>query len=284
MHNYPVSFTNYAQQLSFYNPAATSLNTEWEASISNRRNTGFWRNNQTSLGYGSIRVQAKKSINYHGIGMSLYYDKEGNYLKRYRGYLQYAYHASINEKWQASAGFSLGIMTYQVGNDDYASGGSASNLDGSFGLLLTSKLTTIGFTVAQLTERKVQPIVETTLLARYYQLFLGRDVEMNKDWIWRNNFNLRVYSISDQGLNLQTGILWNNSVGLYGLYQWKRQASVLFSLEKIEWESIRFKLFASYDMALNGDQRYQAFEFTLQCMKPAKPSSKDLQRKVLRED
>lgn len=267
VNNYPVSFTQYAQQLPVVNPAATVSSNEWETSVSNRRNTGFWRNNQTYWAYGAFRIQPKKANNFHGLGLSLYYDKEGSYLKRYRGYMQYAYHIPLSESWKISAGVSLGMMTYLVGNENYE-GGSASNWDGSLGLLLSGKTSYLGFSIAQLPQTKVQPIYETTVLARYYQIVAGKEVEIGKQYRWKNNINLRLLKRQDPDLYLQSGLLWNQTVGLYGLYRWNKQFSLLLGLEKIEWEKMWLKLFFSYDIAVNGDQRHQAFEITLQCVKP----------------
>lgn len=267
VNNYPISFTQYSQQLPFLNPAALVSTNEWETSVSNRRNIGFWRNNQTYLAYGAFRIQPKRANNFHGLGLSLYYDKEGSYLKRYRGYMQYAYHIPLNDRWKISAGLSLGMMTYQVGNENYE-GGSASNWDGSLGLFLSGKTTYLGFTIAQLPQTNIQPIYETTVLARYYQLIMGKDFDLGEEYLWKNNVNCRFLQSQDADLYLQSGVLWNQMVGLYGLYRWNRQASLLLGLEKIEWEKMWFKLFFSYDITTNGGQRYQAFEFTLQCAKP----------------
>jgi type IX secretion system PorP/SprF family membrane protein len=283
VHNYPIAFTQYAQQMPFYNPAATAATTNWEISVESRRNTGFWHNNQTSLGYGAFRIQPKNSANSHGLGMSVYNEKEGNYLKRYRSYLQYAYHVAINSSWQASAGLSLGIMTYQVGSNDYDGGGSSSTFDGSIGFLLAGKGTYLGLTIAQIPEKKVQPIFEQTELSRYYQIMIGKDFELNPDLLLKNNINTRIFSGQSPDIFLQSGLSWKDMIGFYGLYRWDRQVSFLLGLEKIEWEGLHLKAFLSYDIAINNDQRYQAFEISLQCVKPKKETTKNLKKRKKRK-
>ncbi len=264
--------TQYVQQMAFYNPAATAVHNNWEISVENRRNTGFWRNNQTSLGYGAFRITPKGSSYFHSIGGSLYYEKEGNYLRRYRGYLQYAYHVTLNKNWHASAGISFGMMTYQVGNNDY-DGGTANALDGSVGFLIQGKSAYLGLTVAQIPEKHVQPIYEKTVLSRYYQLMVGKDLSLTDELLLKSNINTRLFSSQAPDVFLQTGLAWKNTLGLYGTYRWNRQVSLLLGLEQIEWEGLHLKAFFSYDVALYNDQRYQAFEITLQCMKPKKQTN-----------
>jgi hypothetical protein len=65
---YPVGLTQYSQQLSFQNPAAICKNNEWETSLTNRRNTGFWRNNQTYFASGAFRINPRKKPSFQTIG------------------------------------------------------------------------------------------------------------------------------------------------------------------------------------------------------------------------
>jgi type IX secretion system PorP/SprF family membrane protein len=266
---YPVSFTQYAEQLAVTQPAATAMNSKWEVTFNNRKNTGFWRNNQTQLAYGAFRIKGKKSKNFHGIGGYFYYDKEGNYLRRYRGYLQYAYHMALNKDWRLAGGLSVGNMTYRVGSDDY-DGGSSNTLDGSLGFMLYNPTFTLAANIAQLTENQVQPIFEKSVLARYYQLFVAKKWQANEDFSFPTNLNMRIMPGRDPDMYAQVGVLWRENIGLHGLYRWQKQYAVLFGLEKIEWEGMRFKAFFSYDIGI--EQRNQAFEISLHLMMPESAS------------
>lgn len=268
-YSYPVPFTQFAQQLAFACPAATNATNTGEVLLATRRNTGFWRNNQTYLAYGAFRIAPNNSPNFHALGASLYYEKEGSFLQRYRGYLQYAYHVSLNTRWRASAGGSLGIMTYQVGNDSYE-GGAGNAVDGALSLFFTDKKTYIGATVGQLPENKVQPIQEITLLARYYQLLAGKTFDLNETYAVRTYLNSRWYTDRTPDLQAQAGLAWNQTIGLYGHYHWQRKVALVVGIEKIEIDQMQFRTYFSYDLAINGDARLQAFEVSLQYVLPEK--------------
>ena len=269
MHNYPVSLSQYFQQLTFQTPAASVSENNWEATVTSRRNTGFWRNNQTYFVNAAFRIQKNKSAGYHGVGAMAYYDKEGIYLKRYRGYLLYSYHLKLSKKYKLSGGLALGLMTYQVGNNEYE-GGSGNGLDANLGFMFSGNDFFAGVNIAQLPESNVQPINEITRLTRYYKLIAGKDFTLKKELKLRTNISSRVFSTQKSEMYGQAGVVWNNSLGIYGIYKWKRHASVLVGLEKIELNDFLLKAFFSYDIPVNGESKYQAFEISIVCLKPEK--------------
>ena len=279
MSGYPVDLTQYSQQLSFQNPAAICKNNEWETSLTTRRNTGFWRNNQTYFASGAFRINPKKKPSFQTIGAQFYYDKEGIYLHRYRAYLLYAYHVALNNEWTLSTGLSLGMMTYQVGSNDYE-GGIANTTDASIGMLLYNKSFYGGISIWQLPENKVQPIQEITVLSRYIQTMIGKDFGVGENLILKTSANARLFAQNKTpDIYLQSGLLWNGLVGLYGSYRWNKQASLIFGLEKIEIDGMQFRTYFSYDMAVNGDNRLRAFELTLQYLMPEQKKSKSKTKK-----
>jgi len=276
---YPIGLTQYNQQLSFQNPAAICKNTEWETSLTTRRNTGFWRNNQTYFASGAFRINPRKKSSFQTIGAQFYYDKEGIYLHRYRAYLLYAYHVALNNEWTLSTGLSVGIMTYQVGNNDYE-GGASNTSDASIGMMLYNKLFFGGISIGQLPENKVQPIQEITVLSRYIQTTIGKDFNLGEDYLLKTGLNARLFTQNTTpDIYLQSGLLWNGLVGLYGSYRWDKQAAILLGLEKIEIDGMQFRTYFSYDMAVNGDNRYRAFELTLQYLMPEKEKGKSKTKK-----
>lgn len=247
--------------------------------MTSRRNTGFWRNNQTYLAYGACRINPNKKRNFQSVGAQLYYDKEGIYLHRYRGYLLYAYHVALTNEWTLSTGLSLGMMTYQVGSNDYE-GGTSNTSDASIGIMLYRKLFFGGISLAQLPENKVQPIFETTVLSRYIQCILGKDFELQENYLLKTGLNARLYPQNKSPeIYIQSGLLWKNLLGLYGIYRWNKQASVMIGLEKIEIDGMQFRTYFSYDVAVNGDNRYRAFELTLQYLMPEKDKKVSKKRK-----
>jgi len=276
---YPVGLTQYNQQLAFQNPASICIKNKWETSITSRRNTGFWRNNQTYFAYGAFRINPNKKKSFQTIGAQFYYDKEGIYLHRYRAYLLYAYHVALTNEWTLSTGLSLGMMTYQVGSNDYE-GGTANTSDASIGMTLYNKSFYGGISIWQLPENKVQPIQETTVLSRYIQCTMGKDFGLGEDFLLKTGLNARLFTQNKTpDIYLQSGLLWKNLLGLYGIYRWNKQASVMFGLEKIEIDGMQFRTYFSYDMAVNGDNRYRAFELTLQYLMPEKEKGKSKKKK-----
>ena len=270
--SYPVNLSQYLQQPSFQSPAAIVATNKWETSLTSRRNLGFWRNNHTYFAQGAFRIQKDEQSNFHGLGVAMYYDKEGAYLKRYRGYLQYAYHLKLSKKYTLSGGLSLGLMSYQVGNADY-DGGTASCFDGTLGFMFYGNGLYISANIAQLPQSKVQPIYEITVLSRYYQFLAGKDFKLNNELELRTNLNTKIYSSKDPDIYGQAGIRWNETLGLYGIYKLKGQAAIMLGIEKIELDDMQLRAYFSYDIPVQGDMRYQAFEITLQCVKPEKKNN-----------
>jgi hypothetical protein len=276
---YPVELTQFNQQLSFQNPAAICKNNEWETSLTSKRNIGFWRNNQTYFASGAFRINPRKKSSFQTIGAQFYYDKEGIYLHRYRAYLLYSYHVALNKDWTLSTGLSVGMMTYQVGNNDYE-GGTANTSDASIGMMLYNKLFFGGISIGQLPENKVQPILETTVLNRYIQTTIGKDFGVGEDIIIKSGINARFFTqTKTPDISLQSGIVWNELVGLYGSYRWNKQAAIIFGLEKIEIDGMQFRTYFSYNLTVNGDNRYRGFELTLQYLMPEKQKVKSKTRK-----
>lgn len=278
---YPVNITQYPQQFSFQNPAATLAKNEWESSITSKKNTGFWKNNQTYFAQGAFRINSNNKSGFHGLGLTAYYDKEGAYLKRYRGYLLYAYHLKLNKTYSISGGLAFGMMSYQAGNSDY-DGGTANGLDGNLGFMFYSKSFFLSANIAQLPQSRLQPINEITSLTRYYQILIGKDFSLNDNLLLRSNVNTKLYSTISPDIYGQIGLQWKEAVGLYGIYKYENQASVMIGLEKIELDGFQLRSYISYDVPINGDSRYQAFEITLQCVKPEKINSKSKNAKKKR--
>ncbi len=252
---------------------------KWETALTTRRNTGFWRNNQSYWAYGGFRINPKKSSSFQSLGAQFYSDKEGIYLHRYRAYLLYAYHVALNNHWTLSSGLSLGMMTYQVGNNDYE-GGTDNTWDGSLGIMLYNKTFYGGFSISQLPENKVQPIEENTILSRYAQFTFGKEFELGEMYSVKSGMNARVFgNPSKLDIFAKTGIIWNKTIGLYGIYRWNKQVSCMLGIEKLEIDGMQFRTYFSYDIATNGDSRYRAFELTLQYLMPEKVKTKSKTKK-----
>ena len=269
VNGYPINLSQYSQQISFQCPAATVVYNEWESTVTSRRNLGFWRNNQTYYAQGAFRIQKDPKANFHGLGVAMYYDKEGAYLKRSRGYLLYAYHIKLNNNYSLSGGISLGLMSYQAGNVDY-DGGTENALDANLGFMFYSNRFFVAANIAQLPQSKLQPINEITVLTRYYQFLVGKDFPINENILLKTNINSKIYSSQTPDIYCQAGLKWNETLGLYGTYKLQRHAAIMFGIEKIELDGFQLRSYISYDIPFNGDPRYQAFEITLQCLKPGK--------------
>lgn len=186
---------------------------------------------------------------------------------------------ALNNEWTLSTGFALGMMTYQVGSNDYE-GGTSNTSDASIGMMLYTKAFFGGISIGQLPENKVQPIQEITILSRYIQTTFGKDFKIGEDLILKSGLNARLFTQNKTpDIYLQSGLLWNGLVGLYGNYKWNKQAAIIIGLEKIEIDGMQFRTYFSYDMAVNGDNRLRAFELTLQYLMPEKQKGKSKTRK-----
>lgn len=260
---YPVQISQIQNNEVINNPSLINQKSKFDVSVFSKIYTGLYQNNNLSLFKASTRITPSKSKRYHNLGTYLYYDKEGSFLNRYRGYLQYAYTIKLNEIWNSSFGVAVGVASYKIGNDAYVGGGQANTFDATIGISFWNNNTTLGISALQLPQGKLQPINEISLLKRYFTLNAAKDFELNVNTLWFNNLCLVVYTNNNPALILNSGIKYNNLVSLSVLNKWNKSLGLQFGLEEMKFNESVLKLYISYDINISKSYRNNSAELTI---------------------
>lgn len=153
--------------------------------------------------HGPLRFSKKKRNFFgpkNGIGLMISRDEFGSF-KFLQAQLSYALHMPINKDWTFSVGVSLGIK--QTGfstndlttefNDPAITNSSQSFLifpDARLGFWLADKRHYFGFSVVNLFANQMPEIGSDTRLQRHFYLTAGKQIKLEKKWVFVPSFFL----------------------------------------------------------------------------------------------
>lgn len=255
---YPIHISQISENINFANPATLNLKSKWEIAAYSKLYSGFYRNNNLSLFSASHRIGHK-----HNVGILGYYDKEGNYIDRYRIYLQYAFNVKLNHIWTSSLGTSLGVASIKAGDPNTTSYGQDNCFDGNIGIAFYNNSTTIGFSLLQIPQQNLQAISEKNILTRYTNINLSHDFSLNHKTKWTNFALISVYNNRKPHFQIKTGLLINEIVSVSLLHRWRQALGFMFGLESIKINNQIMKLHISYDVNVSNSYRNNSAELTL---------------------
>lgn len=262
VHQYPLEVSQFFSILTLSNPALQNKEDKWQATAFSKAYTGLLKNNNLSLFNVSTRITPKKSKSYHNVGAILYYDKEGSYLNRYRVYINYAYSLRLNDTWTTSLGASIGAMSYRVGNENFP-GGQDNTMDGNIGLALFSQRWAFGLSILQIPQGQVQPIIERSLLQRYYAAYAQRSFDLSAKSRLLADLNTTVFGTQQPWLNARCSWEYDGLVSLGMLYKWNKSLGLIFGLEKIKLGENQLRLYLSYDVNISKSYKNNSVEVSL---------------------
>lgn len=267
VNQYPLEVSQFFDVLALSNPTLQNQKEKWQATVFSKAYTGLLKNNNFSLFNISTRITPKESKSYHNIGAILYYDKEGSYLNRYRAYVNYAYTVPLNDLWSTSLGASLGAMSYKVGNENFT-GGQDNTFDGNIGFSLFSQSWTFGLSLLQIPQGQVQPIVERSLLKRYYAAYVHRCIDLSAKSRLLTDLNTTVFGVQKPWVNARCSWEYNELISIGMLYKWNKSLGLIFGLEKIKLGENLLKLHLSYDMNISKSYKNNSVEVSLSFYRP----------------
>jgi type IX secretion system PorP/SprF family membrane protein len=169
----PVQFEQFFNSYSIINPASCGSTAKIELQSGRQQHGGPWKNISTTFASGLFKIEAEKSHNFHAIGLSFIADKEGQYLKQSRFYINYAWHTQLTKKISLAAGTSLGFLSFLVSASSANLSGGATAPDATLGLWLYSRAFYAGISMNQIFNSRLTPLEETTKLVRHYNLTGG---------------------------------------------------------------------------------------------------------------
>ncbi|MFN6945512.1 MAG: PorP/SprF family type IX secretion system membrane protein [Cytophagaceae bacterium] len=245
-------FKNYA----IYNPASIGTVSNLEANVSYKSLTGLFsqvNTYYTNVNFRANRGEREGGEHKHNFGLTLFGDKEGEFFRRSRAYLNYSFHLEVGENLFIAAGTSLGLVNYTYRSSTAGMGGSDLAFIGNVGLWVYNDRVRAGVSVNDFPNNSVRPIDEETVLFRHY-VFTG-DYRLDID----HNLSLRPVlsaTFSDvQYTSVSPGLVCVLQERLSGglLYRSRNGFVFLAGLEEIEVLSGMLDLTFSYMVPI---QRY----------------------------
>jgi type IX secretion system PorP/SprF family membrane protein len=178
----PVQFGQFFNGYSIINPAMGGWRSDVDIELGKQRHTGSWRSNSTTYASVNFRLRQKpKSFSFHAPGLSFFSDREGEYLKRSKVYLTYAWHTRLNRDLSLSAGAGLGMYSFHVSPPVNVSvAGADSAPDAAIGLWMYSKSFFTGVSMNQILNSSVTPLAEEHQLIRHFNLTGGYNYQFSK--------------------------------------------------------------------------------------------------------
>lgn len=266
---YPIKQSQIGVSVTF-NPAFQNLESNLEASTFSKVYLGAFANNNLSLFSFTSRIAVKRSKNYHNLGFSAYYDKEGSYFNRNRAYGHYAYVISLNKKWNAGLGLSVGASNYKIGNSDYFQGGNDNAIDANLGFVLKSDNLVFGISLMQLTQSKLRPINEVAVMKRYLNFFVVNKKQMNKNTYLNSYLITSIYQDRLPMVSLSSSLVYRELISLGVITRPIQAVGIVFGLENIKFDKHSFKLLFSYETNIGNSYKNNSAELTLKYWLPKK--------------
>jgi type IX secretion system PorP/SprF family membrane protein len=191
---YPVRMCQYYDSYIILNPALAGSIANYELSTGYQRLMGNFNKVSTYYLNANIRLflRQKNGGPYSVIGIRFFNDKEGKYLNRTRGYINYSWHANLTRKVKFSAGLEIGGMNYSVKGTPLSGDGSDIKPDASAGIGIYNSSFHVGISMSQLFKSEVQPLEEVTVLYPFINLTAERKFKILEDAVIIPSTSIRI--------------------------------------------------------------------------------------------
>lgn len=166
----------------------------------------------------------------HTLRIIFYDEKEGPYISKQRGYLNYAYRLAIANQTFIAAGMDLGFTQVAFSAPSTSAAGTATMPDGGIGLYLKRKRIKIGISSMQLFNNESSPANVAVKLHRYYN-FYG-EIENVLGYSWKMKTTLLYRLLPEYRDNLDLAMLFSYKdafvLGASGRYRYGMSFFVSF--------------------------------------------------------
>lgn len=208
---YPVRFGLYEFALNTINPAHIGTDSRASITAGYQGYSGLRKNIRTFyiVGYSQLSAKKEKPIK-HYVGLTMYSDREGDFIRRSRAYLNYNLRLPVSDQWDVAAGGSFGAVNYAVASSQYRSGGSSFVFDGNAGIQLSDPKNSFGVAINQLFDQVLQPLRYQVALQRHFNFYYSRIIGVSE--------NLELH-----GVPWVRWVEGNPLVGLSGVLEFKEK-------------------------------------------------------------
>lgn len=261
----PEQFAQFFNAYSIVNPASCGSKSNIEIELGRQGHSGIWKNISTTYASGSLRLgPQKKKNNFQVLGLSFVRDKEGEYLKRSKFYVNYGWHTSLTSKLSLGAGVAGGFFSYIVSSSSASVAGSAMAPDGTLGLWLYHQRYYFGASAAQVFNSKLTPLQETTELLRHYNITGGYTYHVSEALTVHPRTMIRYAPGHPVNIDVATQGVINEIVSAGVNYRYNKEMVCLFGLEKLKAGKGALRCMFSYAFPTGRvASNRQTFELTL---------------------
>lgn len=243
---YPVSFSQFFNQYSMLNPAATGCNTRVGFAAGEQVYAGYYSRVRSFFASADYSLKKDLKLPRQALGLSFMNSKEGTILSFNRAYLQYAYHLPVSEHLSISAGASLGFLNFHA--DQTSTSGSVSSFapDGSVGLMVASEKHRAGVSSAQLFNKPLTVIAERIPIKRFYRFYYSGRFRISPTVIFLPMM-LYTWKAERSDLDLNTSFLLHELVTVGVSYRYQRGSSYFFGLNNLLFMGGQTSMMVSYN-------------------------------------
>jgi type IX secretion system PorP/SprF family membrane protein len=252
------SFTTYPDILSFtlynealLNPGYISEEGRSDLFFGQKFQTGALKDVSSSF-FSADRTFRKESGGAQALRLMFFNEKQGPYISKPRGYLNYAYQIPLKENLQLFAGAIMGIAGayYSVPG---SSGNQATTLpDGGIGLGIKSDRFSVGAAALQMFNSAAQPYTATLVLGRYYHMHARYELPLGLDWKVKSQVLWRHLPATEDQVYVLASLAYVDRVQWGGIWRVEKGISFFFALEP-RYHEDRLLLTFTYNSALTGN-------------------------------
>ncbi len=225
---YPDMFAGFFNHQSLFNPAFQQDTGRAIFSASLKSRTGAFKNIATY--YASIErtfMNEKKSG--HTIRLFFFNEKEGPYIEKPRGYINYAYRLAVSDHTSLSSGASIGFTQLAYTAPSATATGSVTLPDASIGLYIKRKNLRAGISSMQLLNNSSSASNLSVKLGRYYNFFVAMEKPLGYSWKMNTYLLYRMLPVYNDNVDLALLLTFKNSFVLGSSARYKLGTSFFIS-------------------------------------------------------
>ena len=180
--------------------------------------------------YGDLMTKLGDSTRGHTIGVHVFNDQEGLYIRQNRTYARYAYQLQLSERFRTSLGIGLGAVNYQILGNAATGGLSDTKFDSRIGVGMNYSSLWVYGSMLQFLDEELTLGRGTLELKRYYQVLTKYKFDLGVYWQlepgvfirYAKDFesDIRLYVKAKHSTSFYSELIWNYGLGLTLVTGW----------------------------------------------------------------
>lgn len=209
---YPAVATIYSYESSFVNAAAIADTGHYEVDLVNK----FRASNRGNVGHFAMTagLTLRKDARVHGLNLVVVSDKEGPYINRNKGYLNYALQLPLTSTAALYSGISVGFSSTYINASSATTVNNFTVPDANLGVGFKNKHMLLGVTMMQALNNSVLPEITSLRLTRYYHFFGNYGFTPSTKVRVEAALFYRLFQDLENQLNAAATVTYNKMAGL----------------------------------------------------------------------